>query len=268
MDAVLGRLAGAVVRRPWLFLAGGLAAAALSVVAFVATRLDQDITALFPRGDPDIAALNALSRTLAGTDFALVVLTAPEGGSEGLKKAADRLGARLEKEESVARVRWKIPEEERRFYAESFLKQGLLFLPPEELKKALARFTPEGIEEQVAKDERLLGSPVPKVEEMIAQDPLNLLADVFLPLMKRRSMGATLDFDSWHILSGDGRAALVQVWGRQTARDAAYARTFMRTVRDAIAEAEADPAASAAGVRASVTGGYSASLRNEKCGRT
>ncbi|MCU0724095.1 MAG: MMPL family transporter, partial [Planctomycetes bacterium] len=264
MERVLARFAEAVCRRPWFVLLGGLAAAALSVLAFASTKLDQDITALFPKGDRDIAALTALSRTLAGSDFALVVLTCPAGAdSAALKKAADRLGGILQGDDAVARVRWKIPEEERRFYAESFLKQGLLFLPPEDLEKALAKFTPEGAEAAAAKNERLLGSPVPKIEEMIAQDPLGMLEEVFLPLMKRRSMGATLDFDSWHILSEDGRAALLQVWGKGSARDAACARTFMETVRCAIEKALADPEARVAGVSAAVTGGYAATLRNE-----
>jgi len=264
LDQILDRLGASIGRRPRTYLLTALLASALAAAMFAFLRLDQDISSLFPQGDGDVEALEALRTTLAGTNFALVLLGASRPDPELLKEASDALGGKLRNHPDIHRVRWRITEEERRFYSESFLERGLLFLPPEALDDVRERLTPGGMEREVAECGRLLDSPLPQVEERILHDPLNLFEDVFLPVMKHRSQGAKLDFETGHTLSADGRACLLQVWGKKSPRDLEYARGFAGLLRGEVRALLAEPRFSSAGLQARITGGYEAALRNER----
>ncbi|MHC5040658.1 MAG: MMPL family transporter, partial [Planctomycetota bacterium] len=257
----LGRLVAAKPRRTVVLT---LAAGVLGIVLFLGADLDQDITALFPRGDRHVAALKALHATHAGTNFALVVLTVPDSDPETLKEAADRLGNRLRALPVVDRVVWRISEEEKAFYRESFLANGFLFLPPDALEQALEKLSPEGMEREAAECERLLLSPLPGAEERIVQDPLNLFEDVFLPVMKRRTRGARIDLETGHTLIAARRAALLQVFGKESPRDVKYARRFTAGLRGAVDGLYADGRFSRDRLRVGITGGYPVAVENER----
>jgi len=261
---VLERLAELVAARPRTVLLLALAVALAGLLSFSFLRLDPDITNLFPRGDPEIQALDNLRRTMAGTNFALVVLVTPEPDAALLEEASDRLGERLLQSDAVSRVRWKIPEAERTYYAEGFLSRAFLFLPPEALEKALDKLSPEGMEREIEACAHELDSALPAVQERILHDPLNLFEDVFVPVLARRSPGARIDFETGHTISTDGRAVLLQVWGRKSPRDLAYARRFMDSLHGAVDALREDPRFAPDALEVHLTGGYPVSIRNER----
>ncbi|MHC5036607.1 MAG: efflux RND transporter permease subunit [Planctomycetota bacterium] len=253
-----------VAENPRRVLVGGLAIAVLLGALTIFLHLDQDISGLFPRDDPEVSALEALRSTLAGTNFALILLTVPKADPPLLREGADRLAACLLEEKAVDRVRWRITKEERAFFAETFLSRAFLFLPPDALETALEKMSPEGMEREIAECERLLLSPLPKAEERVIQDPLNLFEDVFLPLLSRRSVGAKLDFETGHTLSADGRAALIQVWGRKSPRDLTFARQFMDALQRAVGHFQEDARFPPERMQVRITGGYPVALENER----
>ncbi|MHC4601476.1 MAG: efflux RND transporter permease subunit, partial [Planctomycetota bacterium] len=119
-------------------------------------------------------------------------------------------------------------------------------------------------EREAAECERLLLSPLPAAEERILQDPLNLFEDVFLPVMQRRTQGAKIDLETGHTLSGDGRAALLQVFGKKSPRDVEYARRFTAALWAGVDALYEDGRFSRDRLRVGVTGGYPVAVENER----
>jgi predicted exporter len=82
--------------------------------------------------------------------------------------------------------------------------------------------------------------------------------------MERRSRGARIDFETGHTLSPDGRAAILQVWGKKSPRDIEYARRFTNALRRAVEALRKDERYGAGLVEVRLTGGYPVALENER----
>jgi predicted RND superfamily exporter protein len=265
LATALERAARVAARHPFRVVFAAAALAGLAAFSAAHLELRADLTDLLPSSVEEIEGLGAVRETLGGMDYAVVLLWTETPDPDLLDRAAERLTRHLgERPELVRRIRGGIEPDERKFFGEFFLEHAFLYLSREEVEKALEILSEEGIVRAMEENARLIDSPLPNaVEERIVQDPLNLLESVFLPHFEKRFGGLSLDFASGRFLSPDGHAALLQVWGRGTARDVAFSRRFVQHVRRSEEAMRSDLGADADRLEVGLTGGYPVAVASQ-----
>jgi len=265
LGRILEEIARASTRAPKLTMALAAAASLLAVFSLSRLTLHQDLTDLLPDDVPELRGLAAVRDTLGGMDYAVVLIETDEPDPDLLSRASDALASRLGlRTDLVARVRAGVGEKEKKFFADFFLSRAFLYLEPVDLDRALAILSVDGVRRAVAEDARLLDSPLPNaVQERIVRDPLGLFSDVFLGHFQKNFGAMRFDFRTGHFLSEDGRAAILQVWGKGTPRDVAFSRRFLAHLDRAVEGLKEDLGADATHVRCGCTGGYPVALATQ-----
>ncbi len=230
---ILEAAASASSRRPGAVFALAAAAAALSLLSVSRLELDEDLTALLPSSVPELKGLDAVRETVGGMDYAVAVIESREPDPGLLSRASEILGRRLlERPDLVRRVKTGIDPEERKFFADFFLKHAFQYLNAGELDEALRIMSREGMRKALAEDARLLDSPLPNaIKEKIERDPLGLFEKVFQKRLLAGFSAFSVDFRTGMFVSSDGRAALLQAFGTGTPRDAGFSSAFMSHFR-------------------------------------
>lgn len=253
---------GRLVRRLLALSAAGVIVAA-GIASLFRLSLDEDLTTVFPEGDPSVADFRFVVSNFRIMDT-LYIDVGPEGDSEADGKAvvalADALSRELEANEVFGEVHY-------RFSGEGFLE--LADVVPRARARlvdeaALARFermlSPSEVLTRLESARRALGSPEGIfLKEGIRSDPLNIGQAIF---EKWRAAGDSrgIQVRDGRLWSADGRHTMIvtrpDLPSTESAASAELVVAFESAVERALAAVEG------AGVTISWTGGHRASSEN------
>ncbi|MBI5488313.1 MAG: MMPL family transporter [Deltaproteobacteria bacterium] len=254
--------------RWWLL---GLVVGALAGAAWLAqrrVRLETDITASIPSGDPVLAATRGILADHPALERIAVDVSFADGRADrdALAAAGDRLVERLRASELFHQVGMaEASGALAAFYVDVVRRLPALFTDEELARDVAPLLGPErvGAALQRRLDELAQLDGVGQAEA-IAADPLGLRALVL------GRLGALLpagDAHTWrgHLLSGDDRHLLVLLNPRGRASDTNLARRLRALFADAERELGCEPDAGVEGrIVLTVVGGFRAALDNEE----
>lgn len=247
-----------------------LATIAALVLMIVRLRPETTIEGLLDQSDPAVAAMGRVLEHFPVADELLVLATLPEQESPDISSKlvafAQRLEAAVERDadanEVISHVRYRAGPQARSFVEKVIVPNAVYYLSDDQLNEALHRLTPEGMREQLARNESLLAAPGPAagaLAKTIAKDPLRLhefllhrLADLALPGGARAGgPGGSAGNDAF--LSPDGRSLLVRIGGKRPPSDFEFSTRLVRDVQRLVRDVNGDH------LRIDITGGYAIS---------
>ena len=254
------------VRHPVATLAAAAVLTLLAILGVTRLRPDTSLESMFARDDPAADAMVRVLHSFGAVEELLVLVSLPDapasgGGGGSSPEERQRLVAFAERfgqtrragrgasspEPLVATVMYRADSDARRFVAEVLVPSGLFYLDDATFALARKRLTPEGMREQLRRNEALLAQPGPAAAaaaELLRHDPLRLNEFV---KSRFASLGggsapakAANGGDAAPLLSTDGRALLIRVVGRRPPSDMEFAKELVAAAAGAARAANAD----------------------------
>ncbi len=259
-------IAGACARRPLRTLLVAAVVLVAAIVSIVRTPIDASLGAMLGDDAASAAALARVGHAYHTLDELLVSVSLPES-YEGadvapLAEFAERFAAALRASpgapQRVQRIAWTRDAALERYVREVMLPRGAYYLSEDGFTELLRRVTPEGMREQIARNEALAAAPGPAaaaIGDRLLRDPLRLTdlidEDVYgIEDASPAAAGSATEAGPALELSSDRRSLLIRVSGRRPVNDLAFAQAL---ADDAAAAAET---ANIDGLTLEIGGGY------------
>jgi hypothetical protein len=246
-----GRVARFAIRRRRAVLATSLALSAASLLSLATLRLDVDLLATLPSGEPAFDEYRDLLATFGMTQTLPVLVSGVTGPA--LVHAIDALAARYRTLPEIASVIAGFDRAAVAPYLDPVHAPALV--PAERLPELAARLEPEAIAGALARLKTLLAVPVGgEITGYMRRDPLGLVL-VATAAMRARYADPVAAATDPHILAPGGDAGLVLLDPAGSPFDAEFAATLFT----ALAAAEAAVRATEprlAGLRIEYAGAY------------
>jgi len=244
------RVLEAPARRPWIMVALALLVGAMGLWAALRLEPDTAVESMLARDDPAAQALASLAHDFAVTDDLLMLVSVPEEDDSSEATRAQRLldfaqrfndavEADAQARQRVVSVVWRAGDLAKRFLQDRVAPALGWYLDEEGFEALKHRLTPEGMDEQMARNRTLIASPGPAGAAMsrkILQDPLRL-HELGARVMYRMSPPLKTWQGGEAVLSPDARALLIRVSGAKHAGDMDFTKPFMQSIRAAVAAA-------------------------------
>jgi predicted RND superfamily exporter protein len=194
-------------------------------------KLESDVLALIPRGNPKIDTFKAALEDFGSFDLLLVLLEAEgEAGPEELEDFADRYAGRLEGlSREISWVEYKIAPDDALF--DLLSRNALLFVPPEQMATLAERLSDAGIRRKIRENAEAMASPAsPLSGEAIAADPLELRT-LFLQRLAERRKALKVDLSDGYYMARDGRSLILLAKPVRPSQNLDFNRRLMAAVQ-------------------------------------
>lgn len=263
-------------------------AVAVSLVAVLRMRTNPSLESWYSQEDAGARALSRVIREFQALDTLQILASVPAGGGAGAPEAdAARLrafGKRLEVElrrdaragEMCADIAWRTPPRALEFVEKVMAPAAAYYLDDEGWRALRRRLTPEGLAEQIHRNEAMISAPgaAEALSKALLRDPLRLHE-----LLIERLASLRPHFDTFRsgpleesrggpaFIAPDGRSLLVRITGRRPAGDMAFTKAFMQAARAAVDRAQSAEGAASAGVDpldVAYAGGYAIAEASER----
>ena len=236
-----------------------------SLLALLRLRPDASLEGLFPRDSASGKAVVRVLNDFAVAEELLILVAAPEAApatapgdppaSEALLSFARRLEQAIdadpELKQMAADVVYRPDPQTQQFFERVVAPAGLFYLDDEGLRKALERLSPEGMREQLRRNEAAISVPGPAAGAMakaLLKDPLRLhefLAEHFRGARALAPGGVATGAPGGGgpppaFLSPDGRALLIRIPGARPPSDLDFTKDFTARIARAADAANAD----------------------------
>ncbi len=211
---------------------------AVSLALASRLRFETDVLDLLPRNEPVVETFRQTLEELGSADYLiLAVRVPPDAALDPYEAFTDRLGQRLESNDLLGEVSYKIGDLQ--VILEAFLPQALLFLDEAGRSRLVERLGDDALKSRVQELRRLVATPQAiAVKRLIQLDPLGV-SDIFLDHLSRSRAGLSLDWTSSYLLSRDRRMLLVLGRPKEPPQDVAFARRLIAAVQDEVEKTEA-----------------------------
>lgn len=237
-----GRVVTWPARHPIATLMLTLIVAAVCAYRVSALRADAQLEALFDPQAATTRALHHVTHDFHGTDELLLLATATGNGdsaaaqqqrAEQLFAFAARFKRVVEADPQavnlVRSVSYAADDSVRQFIEQVIVPNGLFYLDDAEFETFRGRLSPEGIAEQIARNEELVSLPVAAtgpLAKMVLKDPLHLYEFLAPRLEQMRPPMRTWHGDEAY-LSQDARSLLIRIVATQPAGDSDFTAALM-----------------------------------------
>lgn len=249
MDAVLTY----PIRRPWTTIALVLAITALALLGALRLKPDTSIQALFAKDDPAATAMSRVFNGYGAVEELLVLVSVPDtpGAAAGpqsdrllsfAKRFEEKLKASPDAAPLVEGVWYRADADTRQFFTDVLFPAGIFYLDDATFAQAKQRLTPQGMREQLKRDEALIAQPGPAAAaaaRALLQDPLRL-HEFLKPKLAAMGGFATLQSDDAALLAPDGRALLIRVAGKRSPSDLEFCKSLVTAASRAADSANTD----------------------------
>ena len=270
------------VRRPVCTLALAALLTALALLGITRLRPDTSLESMFAKDDPAADAMVRVLNTFSAVEELIVLVSVPDAPGERKEPQPARLLGFAERFEQrlraargsspsaalplAERIVYRVDPDARRFFEEVLVPAGLFYLDDDAFARARERLTPDGMRQQLRRNESLLAQPGPAAAaaaELLTRDPLRLNEFVkarFASLGgSYRAMAVNGNGKAGApMLAPDGRTLLVRVVGRRPPSDLDFSRELVAAAADAASTANTD------GLRVSLGGGYAIATTSER----
>jgi uncharacterized protein len=228
---------------------------------------DTDVLSLLPRDGRAIPAFRTFLASFGSLDQLYIVFGAPAGQS--IADYDDQIEAwidALRKAPEIVRVDSGTVDTSRDIGW--LADRQLLLFRDDALRKALRRFTDEGMREAVAERRALLSMPSPEIAQLVRQDPLGLF-DLMREQLGGSQAGLNIGITEGGYVTKDGRRRLVIAQPARPPYDSEFSRALaarIETIRASVAARppDADPADEKRGpLGIELAGGHRIALETE-----
>lgn len=205
---------------------------ALAVAIALAGRLhfDTDILNLLPKNAPEVETLRRALDDFGSVDILILAIRIPKDALLAPYEAfADELGARLEDNDLVSEVEYKLGELEE--LIATFMPNAFLFLDEQGRRSVEQKLSDEAVRQRVRELRRLAATPQAlAMKQLMLQDPLGL-AEVFLDRVASSRAGLAVDWSSGFLLSRDHEMLLILAKPRQPPQNVDFSKQLMDRVQ-------------------------------------
>lgn len=261
------RLASWSIRHPRLALGLGVALCLLLALPALDLRLDGDARRLLPDANPAVRDFRTMIERFGASEQTVVVAELPDdlpidvAARHRLWAAIDAAGAALtelrwqrspeEPQETMVTGITGLPDPARLGAIEDLVVANTWLLLDQERQTRFVRaMEPRRVERRLE-----LGGRPDTPPHLQARDPLGVWTDLFLPFWRELTPDNTaLRRQEGHLVSRDGRTAVLLIRPRHPAQDGAFAVAFAAAIEEALSTLRADPAH--AGLRLDAVGGH------------
>jgi predicted RND superfamily exporter protein len=212
-------------RRRVAVLLGAACLAAMSVAGMWGLSFDTDVLSLLPRDGRVVPAFRLFVASFGSVDDLYVVLTAPAGHDVSeYEEEVDAWGDRLKQTPDIVRVDTGRVDESRdlRWLAD----HQLLLLADDNLGRAIARFSGDGLVDALRDRRAILAVPSPAIANMVRHDPLGLY-DLLRDQLGGAQAGINLGVTEGGYVSSDLRSRLLIAKPSRPPFDADFSQTLM-----------------------------------------
>jgi uncharacterized protein len=228
---------------------------------------DTDVLSLLPRDGRAIPAFRTFLASFGSLDQLYIVFSAPAGQSiadyddqieawiDALRRAPEIVRVDSGRVDTSRDIGW-------------LADRQLLLFRDDALRKALARFTDDGMREAVAERRALLTVPSPEIAQLVRQDPLGLF-DLMREQLGGSQAGLNIGITEGGYVTKDGRRRLVISHPARPPYDSEFSRALaarIEKIRVSVAARppEADPADEKRGMLGiELAGGHRIALETE-----
>jgi len=209
----------------------------LAVAAASRLRFDTDILNLLPQQAPQVETLRQALEDFGSIDILILAVRVPEGSVVAPYEAfADELGKRLEGNELLSEVDYKIGELEE--LIETFMPNAFLFLDAEGRRTVEHKLNDQALRQRVRELRRLVATPQAlAMKQLMLQDPLGL-AEVFLDRLTSSRAGLAVDWSSGYLLSRDHQMLLILAKPLEPPQNVDFSKQLMARVQTEIEAAQ------------------------------
>ncbi|MEW5806987.1 MAG: MMPL family transporter [Acidobacteriota bacterium] len=237
------------------------------VAGYFATRLQfqSRIEDFLPQDSPVVRAFQKAMDRYGTTDYLIIAIEGMgEEDADIRENLADAIYQKLQGEEEIKFIDYRIREELQDFIQKNFFKYALLYLDREGLERLKEKLSDEEIQRQVEENRRILLSPASIiVKEAINYDFLNLRSLYFGKIDLGRGK-LKISFHDGYYFSSDMTMLLMLVKPVKPPQDIAFCRVIVNKVKKAISEAgielKEEEEEDIPGISVGLTGGYLISL--------
>jgi len=196
-------------------------------------KLESNILALIPEGNPKVDTFKEALSEFGAIDYLMVLVEAGEGqGADELEDFADLFADELLLlDEMIEFVEYRFqPDTD---FLDLFYRNGLLFLPPERLPQLAELLSDEAIANQLRQIRLAQAAPTAVfTQELVQNDPLGLM-----PLFLNRLLGnrgaLQIDLSDGYYLSKDQTTLIMLVKPSGPSQDIVFDERLMAEVREA-----------------------------------
>jgi predicted RND superfamily exporter protein len=251
-------------RRPVTTLVAYGVILAIAAIGLTRLRANTSLSTMFPTDSPSAGAMIRVLDAFPASGELILLASVPPGTEDGNATPPTKLLAFAQRfEQAVAGspdakaitdgVIYRADPEYRRFAEKVVGPAGLYYLDDAAFAEARQRLTPEGMRQQIGRNEAMMAQPGPAAAaaaKEFSRDPLRLVEFILGRLAGRRQFKTWQNGDDF--VSPDGRAVLIRVVGTKPASDLDYCERLVTTARTLAAGANTD------GLTLDFTGAYAA----------
>jgi predicted RND superfamily exporter protein len=256
--------------RPIVTLVVTVAFTLVAIVAISRLKPDTSIVSMFSRNDPAAQSLVQVLDGYSAAEELLVLVTVPDTIDspnaprparlvEFAKRFEQSLTTSPDAAALVEAVIYRADADTKKFFQDILAPAGIFYLDDAAFAQARQRLTPEGMRQQLARNESLLAQPGPTAAaaaKALLQDPLRLHEFLKAKLASAGSF-ATFGGDD-ALIAPDGRALLVRVVGRRPPSDLDFSRSLVAAAKKATEGNNID------GLNISMGGAYAIATASEQ----
>ncbi len=243
-------------RRPWqklvcwpiatpaAALLVALLVCALAAVGVSRLRPEPSLDGMFANDNPASHALLRVLHHFSAAEEMLLLVSQPAATSESSSPSPEpqRLLAFAERLESAVRasadvsamcpaMSYRVDPETRRFFEKELVPAGLFYLSNDAVAAARERLTPQGMAQQIARNESLMAVPGPAAQvlaKISLQDPLRLHEFILDRLVGQKPFQTYQNSEAF--LSADGRNLLIRLGGARPPSEIEFSKAFTAAI--------------------------------------